>query len=82
MPVITERNLLTGDRACVFLQSKSVSAGDEAVKKASEQRFTERLDNRFVQVKQQRLASAESECRKMISDITARLTQVNAALLS
>ena len=64
------------------MQSLPGSAGDEAVKKANEQRFTERLDNRFAQLKQQRLASAESECRKMISDITARLTQVNPGLLS
>ena len=82
MPVMTESNLLTGYRAHVLLQSVSGSAGDEAVKKANEQRFTERLDNRFAQLKQQLLASAESECRKMISDITARLTQVNPALPS
>lgn len=52
--------------------------GEEGVKRANEQRFTERLMAQFEQYRQQRLANSESECRKMISDITTRLTQVNA----
>jgi len=56
------------------------SAGEESVKKANEQRFSERLANQYEQYRQQRLANSESECRKMISDITTRLTQACTAL--
>jgi len=45
------------------------------VRRANEQRFSERLGNQYEQYRQQRLANSESECRKMIADITTRLTQ-------
>ncbi len=52
------------------------TAGEEGVKRANEKRFSERLSAQFEQYRQQRLANSEAECRKLISDITTRLTQV------
>lgn len=43
---------------------------------ANEARFTERLEARFQQTRQQWLASTEAECRRLIAGITDRLTQV------
>ncbi len=54
---------------------RSGSAGEESVRRANEQRFSERLGSQYEQYRQQRLANSESECRKMIADITTRLTQ-------
>ena len=47
------------------------------MRRANEKRFTERLSAQFEQYRQQRLANSEAECRKLISDITTRLTQVS-----
>jgi hypothetical protein len=65
---------------CDNNRNKLNRAGEEAIKRANEQRFSERLANQYEQYRQQRLANSESECRKMISDITTRLTQACTAL--
>ena len=50
------------------------------MRRANEQRFSERLGNQYEQYRQQRLANSESECRKMIADITTRLTQAGISI--
>ena len=51
-------------------------AGDSSVKQANERTYMARLNASFSRYKQERMTHADSECRKMITTITQRLTQV------
>ena len=51
-------------------------AGEESIKAANQQRYEERLRQGYSAFRQERLASAEVACRRLISDFTQRITQV------
>ena len=52
------------------------SAGEESIRLANQQRYQERLQQSFQARRQERLASAEVACRRVISEHTAHISQV------
>ena len=53
------------------------NAGEESIKAANQQRFEDSIKRGYATVRQERLASAEVACRRLISEFSARITQVS-----
>ena len=60
---------------CQAAHRQLCHAGEESIKAANQQRYEQRLQQGYKAFRQERLASAEVACRRLISDFTARVTQ-------